>query len=131
MKTPEQVKYLPQHFNEQDKIDYELYVAEAKRIFKNIDDYVIHIGVIAYINEQKGLKQPSSEEEVKACMDKYDLRTCNVVIETPQDPDFKMENTLKPIIIAESGCSDLRSPGGSDSSSNIARPRLDTVVSEE
>ena len=119
MKTPEQSKYLPEHFTEQDKIDYEIYVAESERIFSKIHPFVIHTGVIAYINEQKGLRKTASDEDVKACMDSYDLRTSEVVIETPKDPDFKMEDTLKPIIMVED-----------DSSSNTNRPRLDTVVDE-
>jgi len=101
MKNPDPIKYLPDNFTEEDKINYEIYIEEAKRYFKNIDEYIIHIGVISYINEQKGLGRECTDEEVKQCMDKYDLTKTNIVIETPLDENFKIEDTLKPIIYTE------------------------------
>lgn len=88
--------FLPEHFTEDDKIEYELLTADAKKIFPYMDDYVIQIGVIAHISDKKGLREPASKEEVEACMKRYDLNNgSNIVYITPYDPDFKMEDTLK------------------------------------
>jgi len=104
MKNPDVEKYLPESWTDEDKIQYEIYIAEAKRIYSKMDDYIIHFGVMAYINQQKGLtKEEVTPEEVQECMNKYDMTSNkNIVIETPFDENFKMEDTLKPIIYCDS-----------------------------
>lgn len=102
MNKVDKTKFLPEHFTEEDKLDYELLCDESRRLFRNIkDDWLIHIAVIAHINERKGLGVTKTDEEIAEVMSRYDLRTGEVVLETPYDPDFRMEDTLKPIIEAE------------------------------
>lgn len=86
-------KSLPDYFTEDNKIDYELLSADARRYFPKMDTYVIHIAVLAYINEKLGRRQECTEEELKECINKYD-NTTNV-IETPIDETFDMSKTLK------------------------------------
>lgn len=103
MKIPDAIKYLPENWTDEERIQYEIYIADAKRIFNQMDDYVIHIGVMAYINQQKGLTKDYTEQDVKDCKDKYDLTmNTNIIMETPYDDTFKMEDTLKPVIYTES-----------------------------
>jgi hypothetical protein len=77
---------LPEDFTEDDKIEYEVLVAESKRIYDYIDDFSIHIAVIAYINEKKGKKQEYTDEDLKTTMMKYDDNTR--VYNSPTDPEF-------------------------------------------
>lgn len=102
MKPVDRLKFLPSHFTEDDKIEYELLCDDAKRIFKNIkDEWLIHLSVIAYINEQKGLKVEATDEQIAEVMSRYDLSSSNLVLHTPVDENFKIEDTLKPVIQAE------------------------------
>jgi hypothetical protein len=91
-------KFLPKHFTEEDKIEYELLCDDARRIFKDIKhDFIIQTCVLAHINEKKGLSKQCSDEEIKEVMSRYDL-SGNTVYETPFDPDFDFKKTMKDII---------------------------------
>lgn len=96
-KTPDALKFLPDDWSEEDKIDYEVYIKEAKKMFDYMDDFVIHTGVIAYINKRRlgDIDEEIDEEKVKECMSKYDNST---LYETPESENFNIEDTLKPII---------------------------------
>lgn len=85
-------KALPSFWTEDDKLDYDELTAEAKRRYKDFNDFVIHVAVVAWINDKKGLRQKASEEEIKKEMEKYDNTT--LVLETPVDENFKMEDTM-------------------------------------
>lgn len=81
------MKCLPDDWNEDDKLDYQMYSADAKRYFPEMNDFVIHIGVIAYINDvKKGKRVPATEEEIKETMSKYDNESR--IIYTPYDSNF-------------------------------------------
>lgn len=86
-------KSLPEYFTEENKIDYELLFGDARRYFPKMDTYVIHIAVLAYINEKLGHRRECTEEELNECINKYDNKT--MVIETPNDETFDMSKTLK------------------------------------
>jgi len=88
-------KSYPHYWNEEDKTAYEVLFAESKRIYPKIDDFIIDICVLAHINELKGYKVQATKEEVEAEMSKYNLDLTDKVIETPLDPNFNMQETLK------------------------------------
>jgi hypothetical protein len=61
--------------------------ADAKKYFPKMEDFVIHIGVMAYINDvKKGMRVPATEEQVKETMKKYDNES--TIIYTPYDSNF-------------------------------------------
>jgi hypothetical protein len=102
MQKTDHLKYLPTHFTEDDKINYELLCNDAKGIFKKIkDDWLIHIAVLAYINEEKGYGIVKDDRDIENEMSKYDLSNSNLVLETPFDSCFNMEKTMKEIIQPE------------------------------
>lgn len=101
MKQVDYSKSLPSFWTEEDKIEYDILRAEARRIFPDTDDLVIHIGIEGWINNMKGLKRGCTDEDIKETMKKYDNKS--LVLETPKDDDFDMEKTMlkKTIILNE------------------------------
>lgn len=98
MKRIDPIKYLPKHFTEDDKIEYQLLCDEARRIFKDIKhDFIIENCVLHYIIEKKGLTKKATEEEINQIMSNYDLSN-QTEYQTPYDPDFDFESCMKPII---------------------------------
>jgi hypothetical protein len=87
---------LPDYFNEEDKLNYELLTADAKRYFPYMNEYIIHIGVLAHINKELGRGEELNEEEAKELMKKYNDGTIEYT--TPFDPDFDFKTTMKEII---------------------------------
>jgi hypothetical protein len=87
---------LPDYFNEEDKLNYELLTADAKRYFPYMNEYIIHIGVLAHINKELGRGEELNEEEAKELMEKYNDGTIEYT--TPFDPDFDFKTTMKEII---------------------------------
>lgn len=87
----------PSDFTEEDKVNFDLLVADAKRIFPTFEEWMIKLAVIAHINHMKGLGIPSTQEEIEAIKNQYDLSD-NKVYVSPYDPDFKIEQTLKEVI---------------------------------
>lgn len=85
-------KSVPDFWTEEDKIDYDILRVEAKKIYPNMEEFIIHIGILAYINERKGLKVQSSNEEIMKEMERYKCK--DLVYETPYDPDFRIEDTF-------------------------------------
>lgn len=85
-------KSIPSFWTDEDKIEYDILVQEAKKIFPNTDDFVIHIGVEAWINNMKGTKRGCTDEDIKAVMKKYDNKS--LVLETPKDENFNMDDTM-------------------------------------
>lgn len=92
MKQADYSKSLPSFWTEEDKIEYDILRAEARRIFPDTDDLVIHIGIEGWINNMKGLKRGCTDEDIKETMKKYDNKS--LVLETPKDDDFDMEKTM-------------------------------------
>lgn len=88
-------KAYPTYWNEDDITNYELLFAESKRIYPRINDFIVDICCLAHINQSKGYGVQATPEEVEAEMAKYELNPNNKIIETPLDPDFNMEETLK------------------------------------
>lgn len=81
------MKCLPDYWTEDDKLDYQMLTADAKKYFPKMEDFVIHIGVMAYINDvKKGMRVPATEEQVKETMKKYDNES--TIIYTPYDSNF-------------------------------------------
>lgn len=87
-------KTLPEDWDEDDKLEYKILCADSKRYFPKIEDFIIHISVIAYINDKKGKRKPATEEQIKETMDKYDNES--KIIYTPYDSNF-YENELPKI----------------------------------
>ena len=87
--------YLPSHFSEDDKLEYELLCVDSKRYFPDCDDFIVHTCVIAHINEKLGLRQPATEEDIENERRKHMIHADDLVLCTPYDPDFDMESTLK------------------------------------
>lgn len=87
---------LPDYWSEEDKTNYELLVSDAKRYFPYMNDFVIHIGVMAHINRELGKGEEPNEEEAKLLMEKYKDNKIEYV--TPYDPDFDFKSTLKEIV---------------------------------
>lgn len=92
MKQADYSKSLPSFWTEEDKIEYDILRAEARRIFPDTDDLVIHIGIEGWMNNMKGLKRGCTDEDIKETMKKYDNKS--LVLETPKDDDFDMEKTM-------------------------------------
>jgi len=93
------ISALPEYWNDEDKTNYELLVADSKRYFPYMDEYVIHLGVMAHINKTLGKGEDANPEVVKELMEKY--KTDSIVYTTPFDPDFDFKKTLKEVIEAE------------------------------
>mgnify|MGYP003335131606 CR=1 FL=1 len=82
------MKCLPDYWTEDDKLDYQMLTADAKKYFPKMEDFIIHIGVMAYINDvKKGMRVPATEEQVKETMKKYDNES--TIIYTPYDINSK------------------------------------------
>lgn len=90
------LKSLPDYWNEEDKTNYEMLVADAKRYFPYMNEYVIHIGVMAHINKELGRGKELNEEEAKELMEKYQDK--NIEYVTPYDPDFDFKATMKEVV---------------------------------
>ena len=99
------ISALPDYWNDEDKTNYELLVADSKRYFPYMDEYIIHLGVMAHINKTLGKGEEANQEDVKELMEKY--KSDSIVYTTPFDPDFDFKKTLKEVIEA-SGVSDAR-----------------------
>jgi hypothetical protein len=61
-----------------------------------MNEYIIHIGVLAHINKELGRGEELNEEEAKELMEKYNDGTIEYT--TPFDPDFDFKTTMKEII---------------------------------
>lgn len=86
------MKCLPDDWNEEDKLDYKVLSTDAKRYFPDMEDFIIHIGVIAYINDvKKGKKQEVSQEDIDKVRLRYD--NSSNILYTPYDANF-YENVL-------------------------------------
>jgi hypothetical protein len=79
-------KTLPDDWDEDDRLEYKILCADSKKYFPKMDDFIIHISVIAYINDKKGKRIPATEEQIRETMNKYDNET--TVIYTPYDSNF-------------------------------------------
>ena len=93
------ISALPDYWNDEDKTNYELLVADSKRYFPYMDEYIIHLGVMAHINKILGKGEEANQEDVKELMEKY--KSDSIVYTTPFDPDFDFKKTLKEVIEAE------------------------------
>jgi len=93
------ISALPDYWNDEDKTNYELLVADSKRYFPYMDEYIIHLGVMAHINKTLGKGEEANQEDVKELMEKY--KSDSIVYTTPFDPDFDFKKTLKEVIEAE------------------------------
>lgn len=87
----------PDCFDEDDKVNFDMLVAEAKRIFPRYEEWMIKIAVTAYIYQEKGLAVPKTTEEVDELKNKYDL-TDTKLYETPIDETVEIKH--KEIIYA-------------------------------
>lgn len=83
------VNFLPEDFTEDERYQYEVLTAESKRIYSYIDDFSIHLAVIAYINEMKGKKREYTDEELKETINRYDNKT--MIYQSPNDEDYYLE----------------------------------------
>jgi hypothetical protein len=88
----------PDSFTEEDKVNFDILVAEAKRIFPRYEEWMIKIAVIAHINTEKGLTIPKSKEEIEELKNQYDL-SGNRLYETPVDENVEIKH--KEIIYVE------------------------------
>lgn len=86
---------LPDEWDDEDKFDYKVLTTDSKKYFPEMDDFIIHIGVIAYINDKKkGKKLEVSQEDIDKVRMRYDYSSN--VIYTPYDSNF-YENELPKI----------------------------------
>ena len=81
----------PDCFDEHDKVEFDLLVAEAKRIFPRYDEWLIKLATTAHIYQEKGLAIPKSKEEIEELKSKYDL-SGNRVYETPVDENVEVKH---------------------------------------
>lgn len=96
---------LPDYWSEDDKINYELLVADAKRYFPYMNDYIVHIGVVAEINKQLGRGENANEDDVKKLMKKYENNSLEYI--TPYDPDFDFKATIENLLVEDAGPSSV------------------------
>jgi hypothetical protein len=89
-------KSVPDFWTEEDKVEYDILKMEARKLYPDIDDFIIHIGILCHINEKKGLKQSSSNEEIQKEMEKY--RCMDKVFYTPEDPNFNFNDTMVNVV---------------------------------
>ena len=87
----------PDFFTEDDKVNFDILIAEAKRIFPKYEEWMIKIAVTAYIYQEKGLTVSKSQEEIEELKNKYDL-TDTKLYETPIDETIEIKH--KAIIYA-------------------------------
>lgn len=90
-------EFYPDNFTEEDIINFDLLVAEAKRIYPKYEEWMIKLAVTAHINNEKGLGIPSTKEEIEELKSKYDLSD-KKVYETPIDDNIVINH--KEIIYA-------------------------------
>lgn len=109
-------KTLPEDWTEEDKDEYNRLIKETSYIHPDIEPFIAHIGVIAYINEQKGKKEPASKEDIEKTMSNYDLSNSNnIVYDTPYDSNFYLYEYDK-IYEDKNKKIDIIKDGGSESS---------------
>ncbi len=111
---------LPDYWSEDDKINYEILVVDAKRYYPYMDDYIIHIGVIAHINKGLGKGEEPNQDEAKKLMEKYNDKSIEYI--TPYDPDFDFKNTMLDLIKSNEDNS-LRSESNEDD--KISLPNIE------
>ena len=64
----------PENFDDEDKLNFDILVEQSKLMFPKMacDEWLIKMGVIAYINKQKlGDNNPPSEEEIASIRNQY------------------------------------------------------------
>lgn len=98
LKKSSYISALPEYWSEEDKTNYELLVADAKRYFPYMNDYIIHIGVVAEINRVLGKGEELDVERAKELREKY--KDTNLEYITPYDPDFDFKATMEDILLS-------------------------------
>lgn len=102
MKRLDQSKFLPSHFTEDDVLEYELLLAESKRLFPDLKhDYIYHVAVIHHIEEKKGLIGPLDYDVANKIMESSLKSEKLDEYATPYDPDFDMQATMKEVVMVE------------------------------
>ena len=53
------------YWSDEDKINFDLFVKESKRIYPNVDDYLINLAVHHYINVGLGKANKINKDDIK------------------------------------------------------------------
>jgi hypothetical protein len=64
----------PEDFSESDKLDFDIYLEQAKILFPKMsnDEWLIKMGIIAFIRKQKlGKTEPLTEQEIANIKNQY------------------------------------------------------------
>ena len=64
----------PENFTDEDKLNFDILLEQSKLMFPKMasDEWLIKMGVIAYINKQKlGDNNPPSQEEIASIRNQY------------------------------------------------------------
>jgi hypothetical protein len=121
-------KTLPEDWTEDDKEEYRRLIKETNYIHPDIEPFIAHIGVIAYINEQKGKREPASKKDIDKTMSNYDLSNSNnIVYDTPYDSNFYLYEYNK-IYEDKNKKIDIIKDGGSESS-NLLEYSSNEIIS--
>jgi hypothetical protein len=91
-------KFLPEYFNEEDKVEYEFLYNEANKLYPNIKhEFILQTCIIDYINKKNGYTNDReiSEEELNQIMSKYDFE--NTEYETPYDETYNFNEVLEEV----------------------------------
>ena len=68
----------PENFTDEDKLNFDILFEQSKLLFPKMssDEWLIKMGVIAYINKQKlGDNEPPSQEEIASIKNQYTKNT--------------------------------------------------------
>ena len=68
----------PENFTDEDKLNFDILFEQSKLLFPKMssDEWIIKMGVIAYINKQKlGDNEPPSQEEIASIKNQYTKNT--------------------------------------------------------
>ena len=68
----------PENFTDEDKLNFDILFEQSKLLFPKMssDEWLIKLGVIAYINKQKlGDNEPPSQEEIASIKNQYTKNT--------------------------------------------------------
>ena len=72
----------PEDFDDDDKLNFDVLLAQALNIYPNIEIWIMKLAIIAHINKEKGKGVPLDREEAEKLREKYQ-KAIQSVYETP------------------------------------------------
>ena len=72
----------PEDFDDDDKLNFDVLLAQALNIYPNIEIWIMKLAIIAHINKEKGKGVPLDREEAEKLRERY--LNIQPIYETPK-----------------------------------------------